>query len=334
MLKITIAFIILTLISCHPHQNNKQKGIKYLPEAKFKNSISIRHKDSIKLKDVFHLTDWNISHNKIITRNLEANNFIRVYSYPEFKWLYNYGKNGKGPEEWIVQNWGRAQNSEQIILYDIMRKSLCIFDTDSIKFKLSATYKLSSEDKLCPPFTQIKQFNDSLFLLKEDEEETYLHLMNLSNKHIYSSYKCKLRKKNKHSYTPFDYIFEILGNNVMLAYCYMNRIEFLKIDESHSLIPFLIIGNDYNYSQIKNYNELPNHFLDICNYEDDFYCLLSKDATEKGNTICVFDCNGTPKKQIILDQNVNKIKFAPDGILLTYKEKEKENIFYLYQLPD
>ena len=83
----------------------------------------------------------------------------------------------------------------QIILYDIMRKSLCIFDTDSIKFKLSATYKLSSEDKLCPPFTQIKQFNDSLFLLKEDEEETYLHLMNLSNKHIYSSYKCKLRKK-------------------------------------------------------------------------------------------------------------------------------------------
>ena len=67
----------------------------------------------------------------------------------------------------------------------------------------------------------------------------------------------------------------------MLAYCYMNRIEFLKIDESHSLIPFLIIGNDYNYSQIKNYNELPNHFLDICNYEDDFYCLLSKDQPKK-----------------------------------------------------
>ncbi len=330
MLKIIIVFIILSLISCHSGQNYKQKDIRYLHKIKFDHSISIKCKDSIKIKEVFHLTDWNISHNKIVTRNLESNDFIKVYSYPEFKWLYNYGKNGKGPEEWIVQNWGIAQNSEQVILYDIMNKSLRIFDIDSIKLTCSATYKLSTGERLCPPFTQIRQFNDSLFLLKEDEEETYLHLMNLPNKHIYSSYKCKLRKKNKHSYTPFDYIFEVSGNNIMLAYRYMKRIEFLKIDEFYNLIPFLIIGNDYNYSQIKDYNELPNYFLDICSYNEDFYCLLSEKSTETGNTIYVFTLNGTPKKQIILDQYVNKIKFTPDGLLLAYKEKEEENIFYLY----
>lgn len=332
MYRFCIFFVLISFMVCCKQTGRDQDGVKCLVHVDFPLERSIHFVDSIVLPDVFRLDNWKVVDGVVVTMNNEPNDFIKTYEYPSFRKLYDYGTSGRGPGEWIVDNWGETLGSDDIVLYDIMRRVLFKFHVDATGLNPVDTCSLSLPGELCPPYTQIHQLDDSLFLLKEDDNETNLRLLKLRSGVVCSSYRCVLRDEVDSPYTPFDYYYSISNRNILIAYCYMNRLEFVGIDSSFKLKPSLVIGDDKDYSKMLDYDELPNFYLDVQSYSNNFYCLFSRNRLENGDEIHVYSGEGNPQKKLRLDRCVSRITFAHDSLMLAYRAGEDKNIIYRYNV--
>ncbi|WP_077153995.1 hypothetical protein [Bacteroides bouchesdurhonensis] len=220
-----------------------------------------------------------------------------------------------------------------------MKSSLYKYKIENSEFALECKYSLlKDDDNLCRPFTKIIQMNDSVFIMKEDGRDTKLHLANLRNQQDYDTYQCTLReqcalrKGESVSYTAFNYDFDVIGNHILLAYNYIDRLELLHLNEGNKIVPQLILGSDEDQMDSPD-PDLKCYFLDIGSYDNLFLCLKTKNGVEEeGNVICIFDIDGNYKSQIILDQCVSSIDIDKMGTLVAYKEKVDSSTFYRYNL--
>lgn len=334
--EIYIIAIVCFLISCQ----EKKKGDLQLTvkEMVSESQKEIQCFDSVKISQAFHLYYWKITNDKIVFNLNTLNDFILVYSYPEFQFLYSYGKNGQGPNEFIVSNWGNNKELNSITLYDIMKSSLYKYEINNSELTLKQQYSLPKDsDDLCKPFTKILQMNDSIFLMKEDGKNTKLHLTNLKNQQDYDTYQCFLRdqcvlkQREQVPYTAFDYDFDVIEDHILLVYNYIDRLELLRLNKENKIVPLLIVGSNKDQQGSCNPN-LKCYFLGIASYSNLFFCLKSNDGSEEGNVLCIFDIDGNFKYQITLDQNVSSIAIDKVGTLVAYKEKNDETMFYRYKL--
>lgn len=83
--------------------------------------------DSLKIDQTFHLISWNIKDNRIcfVTSGM-TDRFLSLYEYPGNKKLFECGKIGQGPGEFITLNAGEATDGN-ILLYDIMGRKALIY---------------------------------------------------------------------------------------------------------------------------------------------------------------------------------------------------------------
>ena len=334
---ICIFILVCLLASCQEKKkDNLQVPVK---EMVCECQKEIQCCDSVEISQVFRLYHWKIMDDKIVFCSNNLDDFISVYSYPQLKFLYSFGKTGQGPGEFVTKNWGNNKEPGFITLYDIMKSSLYKYKIENSEFALECKYSLlKDDDNLCRPFTKIIQMNDSVFIMKEDGRDTKLHLANLRNQQDYDTYQCTLReqcalrKGESVSYTAFNYDFDVIGNHILLAYNYIDRLELLHLNEGNKIVPQLILGSDEDQMDSPD-PDLKCYFLDIGSYDNLFLCLKTKNGVEEeGNVLCIFDIDGNYKSQIILDQCVSSIDIDKMGTLVAYKEKVDSSTFYRYNL--
>lgn len=328
-----IIAIVCILVSC---QEKKKENLHSLSinEIVYETKKEVQCYDSVEVPQVAHLFNWKITNDKIVFYMSDLNDFIAVYSYPQFGFLYKFGKMGEGAGEFISRNWGKNKELDFVTLYDIMKSSLYKYKIKNNELSLVQQYPLMKDDEgTCRPFTKIYQMNDSVFLLKEDGRDTKLHLANLKQQQGYDIYQCLLRIGKEGTYSAFDYDFDVVGNHILLVYNYIDRLEFLHVNKKNEIVPQHILGSNKD-QQNSNDLELKSYFLAVTSYDNLFFCLRSNNGTEEGNVVCVFDINGNYKSQIILDHYVSSIIMDKAGMLVGYKEKDNATVFYRYVLKD
>ena len=178
---ICIFILVCLLLGCQ----EKKKDHLQIPVKEMVCEIQkeIQCRDSVEISQVFRLYHWKIMDDKIVFCSNILDDFISVYSYPQLKFLYSFGKTGQGPSEFVTKNWGSNKEPSFITLYDVMKSSLYKYKIENSQFSLECKYSLlKDDDNLCRPFTKIIQMNDSVFLMKEDGRDTKLHLANLKKR--------------------------------------------------------------------------------------------------------------------------------------------------------
>lgn len=328
--KYIILCVILFFLSCE-RGNKRRLSINVVDEVVFNKVDALSPVDSVWVPQNFYMDGWHVFDSIVVVHALHAEKILYVYSYPQFDSLYSFGEVGKASEEFLTHNWCVANESKRVALYDIMKSLLSAYSVDDKQMVMQRTYALSqNEDGLCKPYTKILQLNDSMFLMKEDGDDTDLHYMNLNNGQVLSSYHCSLRDGKSSSYTPYDYDFNVVDDKLLLVYNYLPRMELLSITSDGQLIPQLFIG-DANWDVLpQNYDELPYIWLGICTDGHSFYCLKSDNGLEAGREVCVLDVDGTPVRRINLGSRMNSIQIDREGRLITYKEVDDGAFFYIY----
>lgn len=309
--------------------SEKNHEIKFINKIVCDSEKNVSVKDSASVGQNFNLWDWKIGKDIAVLRTSEANDFIKVYAYPEFKLLYTFGQQGHGADEFVTHNWCKTKKDGEFSVYDIMKRSLYVFSIDNDTVVRKQAYKLSeNEDGLCYPYTLMLKLNDSLFLMKEDFDKTVLHLTNVKSQRDLSDYLCYYREENGGNvcaYTAYDYDFEVIGDKVLLAYRHADRMEILQISPTLKLVPVVIMG-DRTGTVVDN-----DVYIDVCTNEKNFYILKCTNIKERrGNELVVISKDGNVKQKILLDKEFNTVQFDMDGNLVGYVELEQGGIFYRY----
>ena len=95
--------------------------------------------------------------------------FLSLYEYPGNKKLFECGKIGQGPGEFITLNAGEATDGN-ILLYDIMGRKALIYALKSDSLQIINRLPLyNDEEGLCKPFTFITQIDRDNYLMKIDD---------------------------------------------------------------------------------------------------------------------------------------------------------------------
>lgn len=286
--------------------------------------------DSIEIAETFDILSWKINANNLcfVTYGV-TNNFLSVYSYPSCRKLYGYGKIGQGSNEFITLNCGDAI-AKDILLYDIMGHKLVQVTPEHDSIRVVKTLPLYNDGKgLCKPFTFISQIADDKYLMKVDESNfSYWDIVDLAQGEILDSYKNLIRKE-KSSYTPFDFIQNISDSTLIIAYKYIDRIEIYSITDN-KIKPRFALGNKNNQSDIKDYNNLMQYYLSVATYSGLILCLKSSDGTETGDIIETYDFNGSPKETYFLKKKVSSINVDADGHIVGYVSAIDKTILYRF----
>lgn len=287
--------------------------------------------DSILIPIPFNLWDMKVIDDKAVFFSPGRNNYGVIYDLKNKKEIEQIGKKGKGPDEFLSCNLCHMNEKSQFALYDIVKKELATFREEKGCFIKDDIYELPKyEDGYGKPYTAIMQYANTKFLMKEDGDETYMHLMDLSAQKVLASYHCDLRKKNT-AYTPYDFIFDFIGNNILLAYCYFDRYEILHID-NNSLTPSYYCGEEEFKTIPSDYDDLMYVNLCIRTFGKEFFILKSQGGTDNGDIINIINMETKVQRTVRLDKKIKLFDIDAFGAIWGYNEAENGSIIYKYNL--
>lgn len=325
-----LSVLVLCCISCNNSKTSKETN---QCDKKFENKMSLFAVDSIMVNQVFDMATWNVNDNGLAVVNNEfSDSIVSLFSLLDGELIKKRYMFGNGPEEFVVINPGSAKDSNSILVYDMMKRKMSLVDTNNKSLKINVEYSLPVDgDGLAQPYTYINQFNDSLFLMKLDTpDESSWQMADLKNSKILWSEKNIIRDA-KYSYTPYDFIQSISDSTLLIAYKYIDLIEFYNISEN-GVRHLISYGNPVAQSELKDYELLTSNYLSVASDRRYYYCLLSNNGDEWGNQIEVYDVSShKPIYVYSLDKNVYSIRYH-NNRLIGYSPEDDKSTFYVWSV--
>ncbi|MCM1111219.1 MAG: hypothetical protein NC336_08425 [Clostridium sp.] len=335
MFNITAYAIVIVLASlytgCRRVSETCHDDTPVIPE--FYKTVDVVVCDSIVIGDVFDLLNWNISDHKLSLQCNDIDSIIRIYDCDNGKLLSSGVSLGQGEGEMIVVNPGDAKDEGHILLYDIMRRQIDLYDVRDDSFDKTDEYALLVDrDGLAYPYTYITQITDSVFLLKMDQyDKSVWHLANLVEGKVVWEYENPIRDNAK-SYTPYDFI-QVAGENIFAAvYRYIPLIILYDISSSGGPEFRAGYGRLEDQSKIVDYNDLKYDYLSAYICDNKLYCLKSVDGGEWGNVVEVYDVlDAQPFGIISLNKPVVSIRCNDSGDIVGYSPSAENSVFYIFR---
>ncbi len=338
-----IIFFILNLIGCNKNSEIVQKEF---PLVQFLTPTYIRVNEIIKFDNIHLLEDY------VILRDGNVNNeyFFYVYSYPDFKFLYSFGKKGNGPEECLLPTITKSTQGNVFAFRDhASDKYMEYILTDTVPI-LVERYDIKPYNYTF--FWEINEIEkDSIFLLKRSNDRfNRKELWNLKEYELLDSFPNTfnlVKTLGKNYYAVFDdFWITSSGNNFAIAYYFINLLEFGKLDNGKIWfngkvgvdVPpnFYLFNNKSGGKYQYNVDNNIVHYESLDSDEEHVYGLyFGKPWGEMENvhssSIEVYKWDGTPVTLLRLSESISN--FVVDGKtkkILGFNNQINEDYIYVY----
>lgn len=341
----TIIFLILFLLIFSSCGNNTDV------EKSFANKIDLIA-EHIAIDELLNINNLVKTEDYIVLQNTtnSGQDIYYVYSCPELDFLYSFGANGRGPEEYLMPSVIKNTKGNNIGFRDHATDIVAFYELSDTEAVLKSSREFSSPD-YDRFFWEINMMDDSLFLIKHQGYQRGLReLWNIeSNRMVYSianSFPKLPRKLGKNYYTIFDdYLIASNGVRFVTAYCFIDRIEFGKVEKNTIRLTssvgamhppeFHLYGHDTEteYSIDRNIVCYENVYAGT----DYVYALYSGrrlDETENNHSsvIEIYTWDGKPDRVLYLDSSVAYFAVdEKDGII--YAVNPDEDSILKFRLP-
>lgn len=214
--------LLLLSVSCKKEVINE----KNFPSIRELEANTLKINEIIKSRNMYKLKDYVI----ICDAQETADDFFYVYNYPEFKFLYSFGKRGHGPMEYLMpvplkntpDNYFsfRDHAGNKFVTYLLTDTASIITYTDVLKPTDNNQF-----------LWEINQVDDSLFLLKRQSPKwSRRELWNLYTKEIIDSIpnSFDFEKTMGNDYYAIFEDFQIASKNDRFALGYL-LMDFIEI---------------------------------------------------------------------------------------------------------
>lgn len=313
---------------------NKQSTDEW--EAKeFERDVSLEVNDSIVLGDLFKSPEWKLCENALCVLDpFRTTELVRLYDIRTGMLVDSAFVMGNGPGEYITINDGEAKRPDNLLLYDIMGKTLNIVDFNlESGINVVDSYPLFTDSEgRTYPYTYISQVSDSIFLLKSDDvDDTSWHIADIKEGKILKKERNKTRPDGE-GYPPYYFMQTIAGDNTLgVAYKYINRMEIYRIENSG--LHLLQAYGSPDYIQPEDSEDRKIHALSLTDDDTDFYLLVSDGSDIESNIVeCYHAKSGEVGNRYILDRKISAIGFNSEGCLVGISMEEDCTKFYIWKL--
>lgn len=332
--KLVTFSLILLASSC----SNSDKKIDecVTQEKNFNELVELQAQDSLTIDETFMLTDWKVGNDLLVLYDWGTkDSLLNVFSLPNGEPILRKVKVGNGPGELIAPMPGHAVSDNKFLIYDMMRRLLMLYDTNSNDSEPLTELPLPvDEEGMAPPFTFISQLNDSLFLMKTDSRESSeWQCYDLKNDKLLWS-EINPYRGDALAYIPCDFNQLASDSTLLIAYKYMDLVEIYNLDPSNGIRKKTSFGSlEKRPEDIHDSKDLKKTSLSVTNNSNLFFSLLSSDGNNSGDIIETFDIkSGLPVKRYRLDKEIMSINLSPDGRLMGYSQDEDSSKFYIWNL--
>jgi hypothetical protein len=329
IISLLLSVLFVTITNCL--SRDTKQIVKTIEKPKFK-EITLSCVDSIILPIVENVKHWKYSNNRLYAcAPVSHNNFLQVYSYPDFSLLYQYGSKGQGPGEFISVNWGKTYVEDEFILYDIMKRQMHVFifgETEQTKVNSFNLYDGDGFVGFSKPFTMINKINDTVFLMKVNlRDQIALETADLKNhKVLHSSPGSFIYTKPGHV-GYYEYEVEYRNNTVVCAFHRINRIEISTIDKDYNINKKIIIGED-KVDTDQSFNT--TYYTDLKCEGNHIYAAFQND---NNTAIEVYDLKGNAVHKLLLDRDIGIFFVSPDSkFIYGYYQTMESDIILKYRI--
>lgn len=351
LLKInTLLFFILILINC----NKKKEGTIY-------NINALPLIDTLRTSKVINLNNealiykpfkiLNISDEYLIIASYENNDFLKVFKLPELNFLYSWGINGRGPQEFDnTPVFYQSRTNKTIIIHDVLSRKVEYFTVNDSSMNYVKTLNLEYDGQI-DPLNNIIQVKENLFFADygtsyEDTNREYIALSPQSKNPVFLfgeypnteltdiSRYFKYSKKN--IFNPQDSIFATFYSNY-------NRFKFFDIQgsllkEIHVMDSITAKKDNSSESNLDEYflYRFPTWASEKYIY---FYAFneFSSKVFDKPNSnfqtsLEVWDWQGNPVSRIMFDRFIRNFTVSEKYGKLYGYSLENEDKIYVYDI--
>lgn len=312
-LKIVLMISVLILNAC---------GSNRTYEKKFKSTKELAA-EFIEIDQLLQFRNIGVTDNYVVIQNgsPKIGDIFYVYSYPEFEFLYSFGKYGRANNEYLMPSLIKNVQGDNIMFRDHGTQKISKFKLSNTGAELLKEFSLPVIDYKF--YWEINEVNDSLLFMKHQSHNagqrelwnsnTIVVVDSLTN--TFPQIKKEFGKEYNTIYD--DQVISVNDNRFACAYFMIDAIEIGSIENNKLMINRYLGSKDipefykYGHGETSNFNIDNNiiYYEGIFAAENTIYALYSNkrlDDTEKNHSgvIETYDWNGNPKIRYILDNEL------------------------------
>lgn len=338
---LTFLLIILT-ISCKNTHNRKVRALD------LRDTLSVEDIHSLEKEEVLlnPLRMMNVDDSYIIISERTPNNFIEVFGLPDFKHLYSWGRQGRGPNEFLSPPVYINVSGKEIIPFKDFQQRLVHYRVTDSALHKTESQKLSYEGQK-DALNRIKRFNDSLYIAMygayEDTDYEFIALQPDNDQPLFKfgDYPAneldqteKYFKYSKtHAVKSDGSRFAAFYYNVNMFTIYNPNGELIKrVEVSDSDVPAASPeGEDFKFRQVAHASD---NYIYLLGLYGDNEKIFNKPDQASFTSFEVWDWSGNPVHRAYFDRVIHNFTVSEKYDRIYGYSLFSPQEIYEYTLPD
>lgn len=258
---VIIIGIVATLTACETKPTQPSRNYTFNKELNLT-------AEKIKIDQIIDPADISKSGNYIIiqSRVSDGSKYFYVYTRDDFKFLYNFGRNGRGPDEMLFPIVVQHAPENMFLVYDNIINQYFAYQLTDKEAILIKQLPITIKDRNKGLMQSVAHVNDSIILFNTlSGIGNFLHSMNINTSQEIDviTLKSEFKERMGDDYNPSldGYHIDYKDGLVVLAYNHVDEMVFTAIDSNYRFIEHDI--------ELKNTNFTPKNKL-----SDNFFYYL------------------------------------------------------------
>lgn len=269
---------IFLIVACSNHKKQKDQVVQAKPFSDTLRAHIITLKKNNNNAFLIPIHVINLNNDYLILTYLTKNNFIRVIKLPDMKPLYSWGRQGKGPNEFIKPPVYYNHKNDELIIYAWLQRRLITYSVGDSTLKKKGVQSLTYHDQL-NPLDRIRRINDSLYFAdygKQTVEKTdheYIALKPDSKKPLFLFGKyphTKLKGLKRYFQYIKTNVAQPNGSKFAAFYIYYNKFKIFNKDGK--LLELIQIDDPFISNSLKNKKDVLYRNVDYSSNEYIYSC--------------------------------------------------------------
>lgn len=341
---ILFLFFSLVSVSCSLFNNDeKVKTVQAIDYSSDMQSEKLNY-DNVSLLNPADIV--NVTDEYLVISDSNSEGFIMVFKLPELDFLYSWGRQGRGPNEFEFIPLNEINTDRNnIIFYEFGTRTLREYEVNDTSLVLLGEAFLSFDGQT-HTLTGITKVNDDLYIAENgasfdnDSFEFIALEPNVDQPLFYFG------RFPETQLTGFEKLYEYLkttavssdGDKIAASYFYHNKIKIFDDDENllgeyvvnDSDTPQSGEGQSFQYRSIKNATDSYMYFMGMFEYEQ----TINENIETFKTTFEVWDWSGNQVHRAKFDRPIHNFTVSEKhGKIYAYSVLDMQNI-YVFDLPE
>lgn len=224
------------------------------PETVYTEGVQSERLHADSLLDIF---DWKICGDVVAVMTSDREGIVKLYSYPDFIYLGEDLRYGRGPEEYLSANWAADIRKGMISLYDMNKRVINEYrvGTDGLQKAGQAEMSGSQDGSPLPPYVRIVRLSDEKVICQiADPHTNHMVCVNMDTWEQESDLADMLRDKDSDldQYLCYFQYIDSNGKYLVRAFESIEKIDIYRIDAGSEVCPEVAIEGDIQVPDMEN----------------------------------------------------------------------------------